>query len=197
MALEEGREPHAGGRREQQQEIPSLGNVQGCLSALRDRTSASQPSSSLSPAPCPQPLPAADRKQLGRRLAEACSLLTWLESASGSSGRKAVAGTSWKECLSGADRGERAGAHSQRPTRLRRALISSEMQGSLLCVVIRGWQWRRGEGVGGWEPSPVVCPGALLIQITGVRSSRQTGPSETPSLLVGSKWQVYHQTSSL
>lgn len=83
--------------------------------------------------------------------------------------------TNWKECLSGANRREKAGAHSQGPACLGRALISSE---SLGCVC--GGQ--RLEVVG---PSPVVCPRALpqlgegLIQIIEVQSPRQAGPLET------------------
>lgn len=133
--------------KEQKQEIPSRGNVQGCLSGQ----------DGLQP-PSPPPLPPArfslgpSQRQAGSSLAEcsaeACAVLTWPEQASSSSGRKAVAGTCWKECSSGANTGwgERTGAHSQRPTCLGRALISPEVLGSRLCVVTTGLQCLRGVG---------------------------------------------------
>lgn len=91
--------------------------------------------------------------------------------------------------------GERAGAHSQRPTRLGRALISPEVLGSRLYVVTRGLQC-----LGVWGRSmagPAVRPGALLIQVTGVCLSGQGGPPETASPGVPNKWWVYDQTPSL
>lgn len=66
--------------------------------------------------------------------------------------------TNWKECLSGANRREKAGAHSQGPACLGRALISSESLGRV-CAVARGLKW--------WDP--------VLLSVLGPCPSSEKG----------------------
>lgn len=79
--------------------------------------------------------------------------------------------------------GERAGAHSQRPTRLGRALISPEVLGSRLYVVTRGLQCLGGVGEehGGpcgpsWGPADSGHGGMFIRAGRAPRDSQSRGP---------------------